>query len=248
LEQMKVQATNVASVTLSAMLLLSLGAWCHASSFVDTRPADPQFDFHKMQLRVHQAKRRVFDAKNRFTATHEVEVDAKPAAARVAIMHVEQTGWFYRLVRLQYAFDGAPIYSFVAAANESLVADEDNEVEVFEAPVVPGKHQLSLLVDYAGEGYGVLSYLDDYRFRVKSSHEIVVQDGITATVRVISYAIDDPTVQLSQRPAIRYEVSHAPTLYSSDPLDTLDRAAVRPAVENAAKETVNKISESSAND
>ncbi|MFI5298004.1 MAG: dihydrolipoamide acetyltransferase, partial [Polyangiales bacterium] len=53
-------------------------------------------------------------------------------------------------------------------------------------------------------GYGIFSYLQGYKFEVRSSRSFTAMEGKTISLRVIGYEQGGPTTPLEERPAIRY--------------------------------------------
>ena len=67
------------------------------------------------------------------------------------------------LESVAYALDGAPIFTKVDM-NGDLAKRE--EFEIFNGRIVPGQHQIAVRLVYRGNGFGVFSYLEGYKFKV----------------------------------------------------------------------------------
>jgi hypothetical protein len=61
-------------------------------------------------------------------------------------------------------------------------------------------------LEYRGNGFGVFNYLNDYRFKVKSSYTLVAEDGKQTTVKIVAFEKGGATADLKDRPAVRYDV------------------------------------------
>ena len=134
------------------------------------------------------------------------------AGARAAIFHRNEMGSAFVLEQVTYALDGAPV--FVRKDDGDLSKRE--EFEVFNGRVLPGQHQLVVKLTYRGQGYGVFSYLEGYKFNVQSTHVFNAEAGKVTTLKVVGFEKADVTTDLKDRPQIRYDVELAkdPSLQS----------------------------------
>lgn len=154
-----------------------------------------------LEQRINELKEEIFRSKARLSLLAETVLQGVVAGAQAVIVHENHMSSSFRLVKAQYALDGAPIFT---KADETDALDGQPEVEVYNGSIVPGEHTLSVNLEYRGHGYGVFSYLKGYRFKVRSSHSFTVPESRTITLRVIGFEEGGPTVPLEDRPAIRY--------------------------------------------
>ena len=154
-----------------------------------------------LEQRINELKEEIFRSKARLSLLAETVLQGVVAGAQAVIVHENHMSSSFRLVKAQYALDGAPIFS---TADESDALDGQPEVQVYNGSIVPGEHTLSVNLEYRGHGYGVFSYLRGYRFTVRSSHSFTVPESRSITLRVIGFEEGGPTVPLEERPAIRY--------------------------------------------
>jgi hypothetical protein len=179
-----------------------------ASASAD-KPADAAAEqsynlrLRNIEERVNDLKEKVFQSKARLIQLQEVVLHGAISGAKAVIVHKNEMGGSFRLSRLQYALDGAPIFNRVANGNE---LQDLGEIEVFNGSLAPGNHQLSLYLEYTGNGYGVFSYLKDYTFKVKSSQMLIAEEGKLTYVRVVGFEKGNITTELKDRPAVRYEI------------------------------------------
>ncbi len=162
-----------------------------------------------IEERVNDLKEKVFQSKARLIQLQEVVLHGAISGAKAVIVHKNEMGGTFRLSRLQYALDGAPIYNRVATGEELEAPDE---IEVFNGSIAPGNHQLSLYLEYTGSGYGVFSYLKGYTFKVKSSQMVTAEEGKLTFVRVVGFEKGNITTELKDRPAVRYEIDTGKTI------------------------------------
>jgi hypothetical protein len=124
--------------------------------------------------------------------------DTKGAKAVISLVN-GMSGSFVP-IQAVVSLDGAPIFK---------KSDEDGiltagEVEVFNGAILPGEHTLSVLLVYRGAGYGIFSYLQGYRFKVRSSTKFKVKEDKGIRLEIIGYEKGDQDTKMEDRPAIKY--------------------------------------------
>ena len=157
-----------------------------------------------IEERVNALKEKIFESKARLVQLQEVVLHGTISGAKAVLIHRNEMGSSFRLVRAQYALDGAPIFNRVDHGDGKL--DDQEEIEIFNGNIAPGNHQISVYLEYQGNGYGVFSYLKGYRFRVKSSYTLNAEEGKQTIVRIVGYERGGLTTELKDRPAVRFDV------------------------------------------
>jgi len=77
-------------------------------------------------------------------------------------------------------------------------------IPILNSPIAPGDHTVQVMINLRGHGYGVFSYFNRYRFRIRSSHSFTNTAGKRTAIRIIVYEKGGPTTPFAERPAIRY--------------------------------------------
>lgn len=171
------------------------------------RPAvedtDQAIRLRGLEERVNELKEQVFRSKARLLILRETVLNGVISGARARIMHVNDVGSAFNLTRLDYSLDGSPLFS-KAATDGSL--DNQREIELFNGSIVPGNHNLSVMMHFQGSGYGVFSYLRAYKFRIPSSFAFTAEEGRMTTVKVVAYEKGGFTTDVTERLAVRYDV------------------------------------------
>ena len=150
---------------------------------------------------VNELKEQIFRSKARLALLAETVLQGVVAGAQARIVHENKMGNSYKLVKIVYALDGAPILN---KTDEEGDLGEREEFDVYNGSIVPGDHTLTIELEYRGHGYGIFSYLKGYRFKVTSSHTFTAGEGKLTTLHVVGYEKGGPTAPLEERPAIRY--------------------------------------------
>jgi hypothetical protein len=150
---------------------------------------------------VNELKEQIFRSKARLSLLAETVLQGVVAGAQAHIVHENKMGNSYKLVKVVYALDGAPILN--KADEEGELGDRE-QFDVYNGSIVPGEHTLSVQLEYRGHGYGIFSYLKGYRFKVSSSHTFTAAEGKITSLNVVGYEKGGPTAPLEERPAVRY--------------------------------------------
>lgn len=158
-----------------------------------------------LQERVDELKQKVYKSKARLTQLKEVVMHGAISGAKAQLVHKNEMGSSFRLVRVQYSLDGAPILNRADTGDGSL--DDIEELEVFSGSIAPGEHQISVYLEYAGNGYGVFNYLENYTFKIKSSFNFTAEEGKLTKVEIVGYEKGNFTTELQDRVAVRYDQS-----------------------------------------
>jgi len=115
-------------------------------------------------------------------------------------------GGSFRLAKATFLLDGAPIFN---KSDESGSLADRELINLFDGPVMPGDHTLSVVLHYRGHGYGIFSYLKGYSFKTRSSRTFTVNEGKALTLEVIGYEKGGITTPLEERPDVRYKMNVA---------------------------------------
>ena len=154
-----------------------------------------------LEQRINELKEQIFRSKARLSLLAETVLEGVVGGGQAVIIHENRMSQSYKLVRVAYALDGAPI--FTKADEEGSLGDQ-KEFEVYNGSIVPGEHTLTVNLEYRGHGYGVFAYLKGYRFKVRSTYTFAVPEGRVSTVHVVGFEKGGPTTPLEERPAVRY--------------------------------------------
>lgn len=126
--------------------------------------------------------------------------------ARVTIRHRNEVGPFYRLLSVTYAIDGQPVFH---RSDDTGALGRSAELEIHDGILPPGEHTLSVVLRYVGDGGEVLSYLEGYRFAVRSSHSFVGVAGQETRLEIRTFQ-RSPEVPYEQRLGVAYRRTVAP--------------------------------------
>jgi hypothetical protein len=155
-----------------------------------------------LEERVSDLKENVFRTKARLMNLQEMVIGGDiTSGAKAVLIHRNEMGSSFYLESVTYALDGAAIYTKTDIDGD---LDRREEFEIFNGRLVPGVHQLAVQMVYRGYGFGLFSYLQDYRFKIQSAYTVDAEPGKVITVKVIGYEKGGFTSELKDRPAIKY--------------------------------------------
>lgn len=157
-----------------------------------------------LERNVNELKEQVFQTKARLNLLKETVLGGVIGASRAVIKHKNDMGSTFRLVRAVYALDGVQIYS---KNDDSGRLGEMGEFDIYNGAIQPGSHTLSVQLVYQGNGFGVFSYLKNYKFNVKSSHSFVAGEGKATVITVVGYEKGGMTTNLEDKPAVEFRVN-----------------------------------------
>ena len=157
-----------------------------------------------LEERVSDLKEKIFRTKARLMNLQEMVIGGDiTTGSKAVLVHRNEMGSSFYLESVAYALDGAPIYTKVDQDGD---LEKREEFEIFNGRVVPGNHQISVLLVYRGHGYGLFSYLEGYKFKVQSAYTFNAEPGKVNTIKVVGFEKGGFTAELKDRPAIRYDV------------------------------------------
>jgi hypothetical protein len=154
-----------------------------------------------LEQRVDELKEQIRRSHTRLSLLSDSILAGGVGGARAEITFVNDMSNVFQLTRALFLLDGAVQNN---KQDETGVLAEQKEIPVFNGSIPPGDHTLQVLVQLRGHGFGVFSYLQGYRFEIRSSHSFTVTEGKTVELRAIAYEKGGVTVPLEQRPAMRY--------------------------------------------
>lgn len=171
-------------------------------------PAAGAMDGSTYQVRLRDLEQRIDELKEQIRRSHtrlsllsETILSGGTGGARAEISFINDMSSAFRMTQALFVLDGAVQYN---KQDETGVLAGQKEIPIFSGSIPPGDHTLQVLVKLRGHGYGVFSYLQGYRFEIRSSHSFTVTEGKTIELKSIAFEKGDVTTPIEQRPAVRY--------------------------------------------
>ena len=157
----------------------------------------------ELEEKVNDFKEKVFRSKSRLVLLKETVLRGSISGSKAILVHSNEMGNAFELEQAIYSLDGNQIYN--KRDQDGDLADKE-EFEIFNGAIVPGNHNISVLLVYRGNGYGVFSYLQGYKFTIQSSYTFTADEGKTTEVKIVGYEKGNISTALEDRPDVRYEI------------------------------------------
>jgi len=154
-----------------------------------------------LEQRIDELKEQIRRSHTRLSLLSETILSGGVGGARAEIAFINDMSSAFQLTQALFVLDGAVQYN--KQDDTGLLASQ-TEIPIFSGSIPPGDHTLQVLIKLKGHGYGVFSYLQGYRFEVRSSHSFTVTEGKTIELRAVAFEKGDVTTPIEQRPAVRY--------------------------------------------
>jgi hypothetical protein len=170
-----------------------------------TAPKDQQsyaVKLRQMAERVSTLKEMVSQTKIRLNLLKESVLGETTAASELVIIQDNRMGSSFRLLAYRYLLDGKQLE---AKADLSGAGSRKGTRSIYAGPAIDGVHILTVEFVFRGHGFGVFSYLQGYRYRIRSSYRFKVTVGTGTTVRVIPFERGSGITPLKQRLSVKYE-------------------------------------------
>ena len=168
-------------------------------------PGASRVQLKDLEQKVNSLKEKVFRSKKSLLEMKAAVQGRALSGAQLVVRHTNEMSKTFKLVRAEYALDGARI--FLRAGKDGKLASS-RLLEVTNQSLAPGEHTLAVRLVFRGNGYGIFPYFKGYKFDVRSSHTFTVGTGRRTTVKATAYEKGLFT-KFEDLPAIKFSVEHA---------------------------------------
>lgn len=165
--------------------------------------ADYDLRVRELEEKVNDLKEKIFRSKSRLVLLKETVLRGSLSGSKAVLVHRNEMGSSFELDQVVYSLDGNQIFN---ERNESGELDDKERIEIFNGAIVPGNHNLSLMLVYKGNTFGAFAYLQGYKFTIRSSYTFAAEEGKTTQVNIIGYEKGGITTAMEDRPDVKYEI------------------------------------------
>lgn len=193
----------------AAATATATGAWAPAPV------ADHELLIADLRARLAGLSTRVGLVTDQVDLLQETALGADVSETRAIIVHRNELEGF-TLERARYLLDGGLLMD-KADTNGALASIE--ELVLFDGKIPAGEHVLEVEVVCRGGGFGVFSYVEAYRFRLRSRYVLQVREGRINRLDVALYRKPDITLEPAERLGVDYRfevVESAPAAGEGD--------------------------------
>ena len=188
-----------------ALLIVLAGSLVCAQTGIGLKSSDDTYNIKikTLEEKVNELKEKIFRSKARLILLQETVLHGVIAGARAVLTHKNDLGGNFLLDTVSYSLDGAPIFTKTDMDGE---LNLKKEIEIFNGSIVPGNHNVAISMTLKGGGFGLFSYLEGYKFRVRSSYTFSAEEGKVTKINIVGHEKGGVTTPLKDRPAIKYDV------------------------------------------
>ena len=162
-----------------------------------------QRQISQIEAQINELKGEIISSRARLNILKESILASGLQGTELHLIHRNELGSRFKLIKLMYMLDGQTIRE---ADNQDGKLAQQEEIEIINGQIVPGNHQLQVELIYQGNGYGVFSYLQSYRFTLDKIHGFIAEEGKRLTLEVIAYE-QEGLVDINQVPKLRVKSS-----------------------------------------
>jgi hypothetical protein len=172
----------------------------------NVKPEDMPTDIRirRLEQQTQALKERSWQLKARMQMLKE-QMLGGGVGAQALITHANEMGPSFRLTKLAYTLDGTEVFAPVDEQGETLYATKN--FDVFNGPIAPGSHTVSIVATYRGHGYGVFEYLSKFTFTARYTETFTVEEGKTAKVGCRGYERGGAAAPMEKRAAVDCKAS-----------------------------------------
>jgi len=157
----------------------------------------------RLEQNVQMLKERAWRSKARVGMLKEAVLGGG-VGARATLVHRNDMGRAFNLVKVVYAVDGTQVFARHDAGGK---LNEQRTIEILSGPIAPGNHTISVMLIYRGSGFGPFKYLKKYKYTVRSSHTFTAVEGKHTRIEIVGYEKGGWNTPLRQRPGVDFRVT-----------------------------------------
>jgi len=150
----------------------------------------------RIESQVNELKEEIFRSRTRLTILKESVLATGLSGTQVRIIHRNEMGASFKLVRALYKIDDEEIVRLGEK-------DDSKEEVVYDSTTFNENKQLSVEMVFRGHGFGVFSYLENFTFQVSETFVFKPENGKRLILTATAYERGGINVKTEDRPALR---------------------------------------------
>lgn len=166
----------------------------------DDLPADDP-SIQGLEKKIDSLRGQIQDTKSMLLDLGEDISKGFVTSTKLLILHKNALGPAFSIENIEYKLDGFTVYANDDAKKLSAGAD----LVVFDASVLPGNHTLDVVYTLRGTGYGVFTYMEEYKFDLRNQYYFAAPKGraVELTVEALDRGVGET---LRDRPTLKFVV------------------------------------------
>lgn len=163
-----------------------------------------EVQIRELETKIGDLKEKVFQSKSRVVLLKETVLGGNLSGSRALIVHTNELGGRFKLQRAMYSLDGNRIYN---ESRKTGGITNEKEIKIYDGSITAGNHNVSVLLEYQGSGFGVFNYMKGYNFRITSSCQFEAKQGKASVLKVRSVPAGGAFSDVSKKPGIKCELT-----------------------------------------
>ena len=167
-----------------AVFSVPVGLFCFGSAYAAT-------EIDEVEKNVQQLKEDVFRSKATMALLKEIMVQGSATQSRLILRHENRLGRGYDIESVSYSLDSNKIVSKpagdVSTGSDSVTnLNEWSDVTVYDKELQAKEYKLEVELGLKGTGYGIFTYVQQYKFVVSKRLEFTIEEGKTCQANVVA--------------------------------------------------------------
>lgn len=156
----------------------------------------------ELETKIDDLKEKVFQSKSRVVLLKETVLGGNLSGSRAVIVHTSDLGGRFQLKRALYSLDGSRIYN---EASDDGLPKED--LRIFDGSITAGNHNVSVMLEYQGNGFGLFNYMEGYNFKITSSCQFKAEEGKATILKVRTVNKGGAFTKVENKPGIKCQIT-----------------------------------------
>ncbi len=164
--------------------------------------AEFQKELLAIEEKVTALKKNVFGAKATLNLLRELVVQSSVSGSKANIWQINNLGSSYAITNVSYTLDGESI-----KRESDSSGDKNSKAQqmIFDGEMNVGEHNLVVELELTGQGRGLFTYVNDYKFTVRSATSFSSEEGENCVIRTIAETRSALNYSFEERPNIVFQ-------------------------------------------
>ena len=163
-----------------------------------------EVQIRELETKIGDLKEKVFQSKSRVVLLKETVLGGNLSGSRALIVHNDELGGRFKLQRAMYSLDGNRIFN---ESRKTGGIDKEKKLKIYDGSITSGNHNVSVLLEYQGSGFGVFNYMKGYNFQITSSCQFEAKQGKASVLKIRAVPSGGAFSDVSKKPGIKCELT-----------------------------------------
>ncbi len=169
----------------------------------EARPPRPenQAELEDLERRMRMLGGQIQDLRSEVLSLGEDISTGFVTGTKLLVLHENNLGKAFEIESVEYKLDGFTVYT----SDDVTRLKGQNMLVVFDASVLPGNHTMDVVYTLRATGYGLFTYMEEYRFELRSQYHFSTprDHAVELAVEAVDRGVG---AELRDRPALKFTV------------------------------------------